>query len=195
MLNDPKPVSNVSFDKPSQVDEAGERSIPNQRKELPADLFASDFIAFTPADWPLHAPHVMQPPTPASTVAFLNATKPSNPFNIGNERPQAEATVFPSMSSLQGALPNLSSGTILQQHTSPYTLSFSPHTAPYPINLPQGTYLRQQPNNMPCITSEQCISGGSNDPFASVNPIYQANREESWQAGPRTPSRGVNPFG
>ncbi|XP_073275525.1 uncharacterized protein [Primulina huaijiensis] len=198
VLNDPKPVSNVSFDKPLQVDEAGDGSMPNQRKELPADLFASDLTAFTPAvsGWQLRPPHVMrsQPP-PTSTVAFLNATKPSNPFDIGNERPQAQATVFPFMSSLQGALPNMSSGTFLQQHPSPYTLSFSPLAAPYPINLPQGAYLRQQPNNMPCITSEQGISGGSNDPFASVNPIYQANREESWQAAPHTPSRGVNPFG
>ncbi|KZV31640.1 hypothetical protein F511_00444 [Dorcoceras hygrometricum] len=140
VLNDPNPVSNVSFHKPLQVDEAGHGSTPNQRKELPEDLFASDFTTFTPAvpGWQLHPTHVtnLQPP-PTSATAFLNATKPSNPFDIGNERPQAQATVLPSMSSFQGALPNVSSGTILQPHPSPYTLSFSPHAAPYPINSPQ----------------------------------------------------------
>ncbi|XP_073129545.1 uncharacterized protein [Henckelia pumila] len=201
--NSSQPVSHVSFDKQSQVDEAGDGSMPNQRKELPADLFASDFTAFTPAvpGWQL-PPHAMQfQPPQTSTVAFLNATKPSNPFDIDDERPQAQAqaqaAVFPSMSSLQGALPNMPSGTFSQQHPSPYTLSFSPHASPYPIHSPQGAYLRQQPNNLPCINgcSEQGIYGGSIDPFASVNPIHPANREEAWQAAPHTPSRGVNPFG
>ncbi|KAI3714596.1 hypothetical protein L6452_21553 [Arctium lappa] len=83
------------------------------KKELPVDLFTSNYSSFAapgPGWYP--APQYgmgynMQYNVPAPMPpAFLQPSKPSNPFDV-HESSSIQATTFPSMAPLQGALPNI----------------------------------------------------------------------------------------
>lgn len=81
------------------------------KKELPVDLFTSNYSSFpTPGPGWFPSPQYgmgynMQYNVPAPMPpAFLLPSKPSNPFDV-NESSAIQATTFPSMAPLQGALP------------------------------------------------------------------------------------------
>lgn len=83
------------------------------RKELPADLFTALYPpAYAPVmAWQPHpnnftAGYGMQYPMAVVPPAFLYPSKPANPFDIPNEATLTHASTFPSMASLQGALPD-----------------------------------------------------------------------------------------
>ncbi|KAL3844134.1 hypothetical protein ACJIZ3_001537 [Penstemon smallii] len=196
-------VPSVPLDQSPQAARAGDGSKTSGRKELPMDLFASNFTAFTPAapGWQMRPPHGigygMQFHPPVMPMAsFPNPSKPSNPFDIDDNGHQVQAAVFPSMSSLQGAMPNMLAATALQPRPSHYATALSSHVSPYgmSMNPVPGAYMGQQPNNM-SLTRPQGYGGGQ-DAFASINPIQQGNGTDSSPSATNSPfSRGRNPFG
>ncbi|KAJ3695048.1 hypothetical protein LUZ60_000425 [Juncus effusus] len=81
------------------------------RNALPEDLFSMVYGGPVPG-W-RGAPRVMmgyavQYPTPPPNTAYYHPVRSSNPFDFNTEPKLAHANTFPSMTSLQGALPNLS---------------------------------------------------------------------------------------
>ncbi|KAK1265026.1 putative ADP-ribosylation factor GTPase-activating protein AGD14 [Acorus gramineus] len=97
-------------------------SKPTERKAFPEDLFA---IAHPPAPqgtsvWQagLHygMGYGMQYPNPV--VTYPQSSKSANPFDLGNEQRLVHAHTFPSLSSLQGALPNVAAPSQLGHSSS-----------------------------------------------------------------------------
>ncbi|KAK6140833.1 hypothetical protein DH2020_025427 [Rehmannia glutinosa] len=202
--NDLKPVQNVPLEQSSQGPDSGHGSKPSARKEIPQDLFASNFTSFTPAvaGWQMHRPqglgYGMQFRPPAMSVAaFPNQQRPNNPFDIGDDRFQVQSAMFPSISPLQGALPNMPPTTALVSQPSPYATPLASHMSPYGMNMPlvPGAYMGQLPNNMP-LTRPQGTGnlGKSEDAFASLNPIQQTSGTDS-SPNSSLSSRLGNPFG
>ncbi|KAL5559223.1 hypothetical protein UlMin_035434 [Ulmus minor] len=104
------------------------------RKELPAGLFTASYSSMaTPVPgWGSGPPGQMgfnmhYSPNTMPVSAFPVPAKSTNPFDINDERIQ-----FPSMASLQGALPNVSAPTTIVQASSLGTY-------PSPLNAPQST--------------------------------------------------------
>ncbi|KAK6162135.1 hypothetical protein DH2020_001976 [Rehmannia glutinosa] len=201
--NDLKPVQNVPLEQSSQGPDSGHGSKPTARKEIPQDLFASNFTSCTPAvaGWQMHRPqglgYGMQFRPPAMSVAaFPNHQRPNNPFDIGDDRFQVQSAIFPSMSPLQGALPNMPPTTALVSQPSPYATPLASHMSPYGMNMPlvPGAYMGQLPNNMPLTRPQGTANlGKSDDAFASLNPIQQTSGTDS---SPNSSlSRLGNPFG
>ncbi|KAL2236975.1 UNVERIFIED_CONTAM: putative ADP-ribosylation factor GTPase-activating protein AGD14 [Sesamum indicum] len=199
------PVQTVELEKSSKAADTGEGSPTKGRKELPQDLFSSNFTAFSPAvaGWQMHQPHgagyAMQFNNPRMSVAaFPISTNPSNPFDVGDGRFQVQTAMFPSMSSLQGALPNMAASKALESQSSPYAAALSSHASPYGVDLPQvpGAYMGQLPSNIP-LTRPQGVAniGQSEDAFASLNPIQQASGKDTSPAGPNSLLSRGNPFG
>ncbi|KAG8375525.1 hypothetical protein BUALT_Bualt10G0108800 [Buddleja alternifolia] len=147
--NDLRPLTSVRLEKSSQAAESGDGSTPSGRKELPVDLFNSNFGAFPPAiaDWQVIPSHGMgygmQFHHPSMPVAAFptSPAKPTNPFDIGVAGCQVQAAMFPSMSSLQGALPNMPAATSVQSQPSPYATALSSHVPPYGVNMPLGKHI------------------------------------------------------
>ncbi|KAK6119459.1 hypothetical protein DH2020_046796 [Rehmannia glutinosa] len=117
--NDLKPVQNVPLEQSSQGPDSGHGSKPTARKEIPQDLFASNFTSFTPAvaGWQMHRPQ-----------------------GLGYGMQFRPPAMFPSMSPLQGALPNMPPTTALVSQPSPYATPLASHMSPYGMNMPLGCY-------------------------------------------------------
>ncbi|KAL0330784.1 UNVERIFIED_CONTAM: hypothetical protein Sangu_1623900 [Sesamum angustifolium] len=203
--NGPAPVQTVELEKSSKAADTGGGSPTNGRKELPQDLFSSNFTAFSPAvaGWQMHQPHgagyAMQLHHPGMSVAaFPSSTNPSNPFGVGDGRFQVQAAMFPSMSSLQGAVPNMAASKALESQPSPYAAALSSHASPYGMGLPlvPGAYMGQLPSNIP-LTRPQGVAntGQPEDAFASLNPIQHASGKDTSPVGPNSLISRGNPFG
>ncbi|KAL0330297.1 UNVERIFIED_CONTAM: putative ADP-ribosylation factor GTPase-activating protein AGD14 [Sesamum radiatum] len=203
--NGPAPVQTVELEKSSKAADTGGGSPTNGRKELPQDLFSSNFTAFSPAvaGWQMHQPHgagyAMQLHHPGMSVAaFPSSTNPSNPFDVGDGRFQVQAAMFPSMSSLQGAVPNMAASKALESQPSPYAPALSSHASPYGMGLPlvPGAYMGQLPSNIP-LTRPQGVAntGQPEDAFASLNPIQHASGKDTSPVGPNSLLSRGNPFG
>ncbi|KAK7358308.1 hypothetical protein VNO77_00235 [Canavalia gladiata] len=110
---------------------------PSARSELPEDLFTVKYSSFPDPvpGWHMgprpHMGIVNQYNNVALMPSFPQPSKSTNPFDVSNEPTPVQASIFPSMSSLQGALP-----------------SVTPSTTMHPSNM--GAYLGQQmATNMP----------------------------------------------
>ncbi|XP_047159547.1 probable ADP-ribosylation factor GTPase-activating protein AGD14 isoform X2 [Vigna umbellata] len=86
---------------------------PNGRSELPEDLFTVNYPYF-PAPvpgWQTGLPHSMGIPIQYNNAvpmpSFPQASKSINPFDASNEPTPVQVPTFPSMSSLQSALPSV----------------------------------------------------------------------------------------
>ncbi|CAA3014041.1 probable ADP-ribosylation factor GTPase-activating AGD14 isoform X1 [Olea europaea subsp. europaea] len=83
------------------------------RTELPADLFTANYYSFAPPvpgrhSGPFHgAGFSVQRNMPMSTTTFQQVPRSTNPFDVRNEPSPVQTAMFPSMQSLQGALPNV----------------------------------------------------------------------------------------
>ncbi|XP_076889826.1 uncharacterized protein LOC143540728 isoform X2 [Bidens hawaiensis] len=133
-------------------------------KELPADLFSSNFSSFA-APGPVWYPapqygmgfnmqyNVAMPMPPA----YLQQSKPSNPFDV-NESPPVQATTFPSMVPLQGALPNMVPQSSIHRTSSLGTVSPS--------------WMPTQPSNQlpPTSSIQRTSSLGTQSPWISTQP-------------------------
>ncbi|XP_012855776.1 PREDICTED: ADP-ribosylation factor GTPase-activating protein effector protein 2 [Erythranthe guttata] len=175
-LSDITPVQSFQIEQPSQASDPS-----NARKEIPQDLFSV-------ADWPMHPPNYgsgygYQFHPPAMPVAgFPNPVKPHNPFDIGDDRFQIQASTFHSMPPVQGSMPNIPPST--------YGMNMNMHLVP-------GAYIGHLPSNMP-LTRPQGISdfGRSEMTFSPLNHQAIAGTEYSSPASHSSSvSRAGNPFG
>ncbi|KAL8537119.1 hypothetical protein ACS0TY_012339 [Phlomoides rotata] len=198
--NDLRPIQSVPLEQSSQGVNPGEVSAYSARKEIPEDLFTSHFTPFTPAaaGWHMQPHHGavygMQYHHPAmSAAAFPEPQKPRNPFDVGDDRYQDQGAIFPSMSSLQGALPNMPTSIPLESQSSPYAAApdSHPQVSPYGMNmsLVPGAYMGQMTTNMPPTSNFDRREVA----FASLNPIQQTSGPDSLLTSPLP--RVGNPFG
>ncbi|XP_009762678.1 probable ADP-ribosylation factor GTPase-activating protein AGD14 isoform X1 [Nicotiana sylvestris] len=170
------------------------------RKELPADLFTSSYPPAVPG-WQFRPPGMMYGtqyhPAAMSIPALPNSAKSRNPFDIGQDG-QVQAPEFPSMLSVQAALPNLSAPISVQPQQLPYAFALPPQTANYGMTFSGEAYAGQQiPNNMALAAQQGNTSIGKDDAaFASLNPLQQSNGTNPTHATSNSfSSGGGNPFG
>ncbi|XP_029118766.1 uncharacterized protein [Elaeis guineensis] len=190
---------------------------PSGRKELPEDLFTA---RYPPAPAPVPGwqtgPHlgmvyVMQYPNAAPLPVYPHSSQSTNPFDLMNEPKLPHASTFPSLTSLQGALPNMTmnnTSALLRTSSlgSPSPQWVPPQRPSYPSAVPPSSYMMQQTvNNMPHQVPNnafpvvpQRIGGlgteGAAFGFSGMDPHSAAR---SYQPG--TPNSfapvGGNPFG
>ncbi|KAF8034389.1 hypothetical protein BT93_C0633 [Corymbia citriodora subsp. variegata] len=208
-----KPYEQVASGVASQNVPAEVKS--NSRKELPADLFTATYPSF-PAPvmgWqtgPPFAMGYMQYNTVMTMQAMPQQSKSVNPFDT-SEPSQVQTPVFPSMGSLQGALPNVPPSSSLMHAPSlgtptpswmPPQGSYAPAASlqpqPHTSALPPSAYMGQQMHgNMP--PSRYQGVGGFGMEGASYGPL---NTNQFGTAGFQAPHTsnssapvGGNPFG
>ncbi|KAF2286884.1 hypothetical protein GH714_034649 [Hevea brasiliensis] len=157
----------------------------NGRKELPQDLFAATYPSFHAAfpGWQTGPPRGMgfamqYSNTAAPMPTFVQPSKSTNPFDLSEPSP-VQGHSFPSMASLQSALPNMPPSSGLQ-HTSSL-----------------GAYMGQVSSNMP-LSRPQGVGGFSTEGGA-FGAINMDQRLAGRFSAPATPSPfssvGGNPFG
>ncbi|XVF49219.1 hypothetical protein PTKIN_Ptkin03bG0251100 [Pterospermum kingtungense] len=183
------------------------------RQALPADLFTGTYPSYSAAapGWHTGPPRAMaftmQYNTAVPTSAFPQSSRSINPFDLGGEAPPVQIQTFPSMASLQGALPNVpppsglvrtsSLGTPSSAWMPPQSLPYASGTPlqslPYASAMPQMPHPGAQlPNNMP-PSSHQIGGIGT---FGLVNPDQQVAGRFSAPATPQPfSSVSGNPFG
>nr|XP_027081427.1 probable ADP-ribosylation factor GTPase-activating protein AGD14 isoform X1 [Coffea arabica] len=206
------PPTNTSFGQATQVvpQAANDTSLGNEllsgRKELPADLFTSSYSSFAAAvpGWQSTSPYGMgygtqYHVTAMSMGAHQDSVKSRNPFDIGDDGPLPQGTMLPSMSPLQGPMPNMSTSQGLQPQVVPYSSATQPQRPPYGIMRPPGVYMGQQIANniLPSRPQGANTFGGNDAAFASLNPIKQSsgmNDDTAFSSlNPIQQSNGVNP--
>ncbi|KAI6681811.1 hypothetical protein NL676_035692 [Syzygium grande] len=212
-LHAPKPPEQVAPGVASQNVSAEIKS--SSRKELPADLFAATYPSF-PAPvmgWQTGPPFgmgYMQYNTVMTMQALPQQSRSVNPFDT-SEPSQVQTPVFPSMASLQGALPNVppssslmhasSLGTPTQSWIPPqgtYVSAASLQPQPLASALPPSAYMGQQMHGNMHPPRYQGVGG-----FGMEGASYGAlNMNQLGTAGfqaPRAPNSsapvGGNPFG
>ncbi|KAK1417308.1 hypothetical protein QVD17_26434 [Tagetes erecta] len=151
---------------------------PTANKKLPADLFSSNFSSYA-------APHPGWFPAPQYGMgfnmhynvpmpmppAYLQPSKPSNPFDV-NESSSAQATMFPSMVPLQGALPNMAPQASIHRTSSLGTLS--PSWTP-----------TQSSNPLPSTSTLQRTSSlGTPSPWMPTQPSHPLSYGPAMPSGP-----------
>ncbi|GKV06561.1 hypothetical protein SLEP1_g18437 [Rubroshorea leprosula] len=187
------------------------------RKELPEGLFTATypiFLAPVPG-WHSGFPRGMGFPMQYNTAVlqqmptFPQSSRSINPFDVNTEAPAVQTQTFPSMGSLQGALPNmpLPSGLV---HTSslgtpparmppqslPSASAMPSQALPYASALPQRTYMGPQGPNTMMPPSHQVGGIGSKTGFGFINMDQQLASGFSAPATQRPSSSfGGNPFG
>ncbi|XP_057447105.1 probable ADP-ribosylation factor GTPase-activating protein AGD14 [Lotus japonicus] len=149
---------------------------PSGRIELPEDLFTFKYPSY-PAPvrgWQMGHPHGMGISMQYSNVvpvpSFPQPSKSTNPFDVSSKPTPDQAPTFPSMSSLQGALPNVpSSG------------------ANHPSSLGNAPYAWTQPPS-----AQGALS--STPPSGTMHPLGLGNQSHAWT--PPMPSlQGALPRG
>ncbi|KAL7189557.1 hypothetical protein ACSBR1_039245 [Camellia fascicularis] len=199
---------------------------PSGRRELPQDLFAATYPSSVPLPgWQTGHPHGygfnMQYHTAMPMQPVLHLSKSVNPFDLNNEISSVQAPTFPSMASLQGALPNVAAPAGLLRTSSLGTPSptWMPSQSSYPSAMhphpsamhhqappsfasamPPSAYMGQQiPNNL--LPRQQAVVGFGSDgaAFGSTNPNPQHQHLGGMYSASATPntfsSVGGNPFG
>ncbi|KAG9152939.1 hypothetical protein Leryth_012558 [Lithospermum erythrorhizon] len=174
------------------------------RRELPEGLFASAFPS-----WQTGTPYVagfnMRYNMQMHVPTFQQPSNSSNPFDVGGEQPSVQ---FPSMSSIQGALPNMVAPTGLLQTSSFGTPASTwipqqpSHSPAMPVLAPShpavpGSYMGQQaPSAMPSRPPRTAGLGLEGSAYGGVNPnqhlvgLYAAPTNQNTFS-----SVGGNPFG
>ncbi|XP_041007423.1 LOW QUALITY PROTEIN: probable ADP-ribosylation factor GTPase-activating protein AGD14 [Juglans microcarpa x Juglans regia] len=187
------------------------------RKELPADLFTATYSSFPAAVpmWQTGIPHGMGfhlQYNNALPVPNFQQSKSTNPFDFSSEVPPVQAPTFPSMASLQGALPSVPpapgllhtsslgapSSAWMPAQASLYTSAFLPQAPSYASAVPISSYMGQQvTSDMPPSRNEGVRSFGNGAAApASLNVDQQQAGRFSAPANPDPfSSAGGNPFG
>lgn len=176
------------------------------RKELPADLFALNYSSIPGAfpGWHTGPQHgygfAMQYNMSMATNALPQPSQSTNPFDVINE-PTSQAPTFPSMASLQGALPNMAAPTGLL-HTSSLGAPTShppamPQQAHFASAVPPGSYMGHQvAGSMPQRPAGVASFGFDGVAFGGLNPNQQSGGLYSAPPTQNTfSSSGGNPFG
>ncbi|KAL9256207.1 putative ADP-ribosylation factor GTPase-activating protein AGD14, partial [Drosera capensis] len=158
------------------------------RRELPADLFTSLYQSGpSPAPVWYDRPHygmgynMQYYPALMQMPVFHTSTKSTNPFELNDDASHVPAIEFPSMASLQGALPHPS------MHAGLSTSSGFNYSGAY---MGQNIYGSMQPSRIQ--GGGFGIGGGIYAPSDSAqNPAYQY----SSSTNPNSSPNGGNPFG
>ncbi|XP_042490602.1 methyl-CpG-binding domain protein 6 [Macadamia integrifolia] len=198
------------------------------RKELPQDLFTSAYSSVPTVPGWQTGPRPgmgfgMQYPTAMPISAFPNSAKSSNPFDLNTEPSLAQASMFPSMALLQGALPNMvrptgllrtsSIGTSPAQWMQPQSPSYAsafhpqspsyasaprPQSPSYASAMPPSAYMGQQSSSNMLSFGHRGAGGFGNDGAAFGN-LGMDQHLAGRYSQPATPnsfsSVGGNPFG
>ncbi|XP_059658047.1 probable ADP-ribosylation factor GTPase-activating protein AGD14 isoform X2 [Cornus florida] len=193
-------------------------AIHSGRKELPVDLFGASYSSF-PApvpSWQMHPPHGMgfgmqYHPTVLPVPTVPNSAKTKNPFDLDDDTTQVQAPTFPSMASLQGALPMVSAPKgllhsssfgvhppqFMQPQSSPFAFAVPSQSPSYGMAMPPRTFIGQQlPNSTPPFRPQGIGNFGSSEAaFAFLNTMQQPSGRYPAPATPNSFSpRGGNPF-
>ncbi|XP_039143029.1 probable ADP-ribosylation factor GTPase-activating protein AGD14 isoform X2 [Dioscorea cayenensis subsp. rotundata] len=185
---------------------------PIGRNELPQDLFTALYppAATSFPAWP-RTPHPsmgysMQYPVGNAIQTFPQASQSTNPFELVNETSLPHASSFPSMASLQGALPNMtgnapllrsaSLGTPLPQwmhlqQTPSYQMASSP--SPYLVQQGLTNTAAQAPNHSFPMVNHGGGFGGAGAAFGASGMETQSGARYAQQGTPS--ASGGNPFG
>ncbi|KAG1367615.1 putative ADP-ribosylation factor GTPase-activating protein AGD14 [Cocos nucifera] len=220
----PTAPSSQAVTKPPQENSAGlsleppsSEAKPSGRKELPVDLFTTLYLP-VPASVPgwqagpyLGTGYGMQYPNAAALPTNPHSSKCMNPFDLVNEPKLPHASTFPSLASLQRALPNMNMNNMSALlHTSslgsPSSGWVPPQQPSYPSAMTPSSYTMQQgANHMPQQVPKsafpvvpQRIGGlgteGAAFGFSGMDPHSAAR---SYQSGAPNAfaTAGGNPFG
>ncbi|CAJ2676188.1 unnamed protein product [Trifolium pratense] len=181
---------------------------PSGRNELPEDLFAVNYSSF-PAPvpgWQMGAPPGMGVSVHYNNVmsvpSFPQPSQSTNPFDVINETTSVQAPTFPSMVSLQGALPGVTpSATVHPSNMGnqsfawnpPSSLSYAPMPPPQAQTLASATgpraFMEQQmPNNMPLPRHQ---GGGT---FGTEGTAFGFSNIDQQLNGRLPASATLNPF-
>ncbi|OUZ99717.1 Arf GTPase activating protein [Macleaya cordata] len=195
------------------------------REALPEDLFASTYSA-VPVQlprWHTGSSHGMgfgvQYPTAAPMPTYPHSSRATNPFDINNEPTMVHAASFPSMASLQGALPNTEApsgllrtssvgapamGWMPQQSPMQSLMQTPPYASamqsPFAAAMPQSAFMGQQvpPSNMPAVGHQGMGGFGGEAAFLGTSSMDQQLDSRYLQPSTQAsfPSHGGgNPFG
>ncbi|KAJ8527932.1 hypothetical protein K7X08_015383 [Anisodus acutangulus] len=176
------------------------------RKELPADLFAVNYSSIPGAfpGWHTGPQHgfgfAMQYNMSMATNALPQPSKSANPFDVVNV-PISQAPTFPSMASLQGALPNMAAPTGLVRTSSLGAPTSHPPAMPqqapsYASAIPPGLYMGHQvagsmPQRPPGVSSfgfDGVAFGALNSNQQQGGLYYEPPTQNTYS------SSGGNPF-
>ncbi|XP_043723938.1 probable ADP-ribosylation factor GTPase-activating protein AGD14 isoform X2 [Telopea speciosissima] len=218
------PTTQSSQTKPVQGASSGVASQPapveaksSGRNALSEDLFTSAY-SLVPAvpGWQTGPPRGMefgmQYPTAAPMSAFPHSVQSNNPFDLNTEPSLVQAPTFPSMASLQGALPNMARPTGLLRSSSldtpssrwmhpqspSYASALHPQSPSYASAMPPSAYMGQQASSNMHPFGHQGSGRFGNDgaAFGSLNRDQQLPGRYSQPATPSSfSSLGGNPFG
>ncbi|OMO80489.1 Arf GTPase activating protein [Corchorus olitorius] len=166
------------------------------------DLFASSY-ASAPAGipgWQTGLPHGMgfglqYYPNAMHAAAFLSNAK-ANPFDLNCEKHQEQAPSFPSVASLQLALPSVQASTGLS-HTSSFS-GMESHSSYLTSLMTPGAYMGNQSHISLPPSRPQRTGDFDSDDFilGSISTIQKPAGGHSASSAPNSfPTMGANPFG
>lgn len=200
-----KPASDLTFETM--------KAKPSGRSALPEDLFTATYPSYAVAPGWQTRPHGfgfnMQYNTATPLPTYPQLSKSVNPFDVSTEISTVQAPMFPSVASLQGALPNAAAPAGLF-HTSnlgtsspswmpsqsSYLSAMPAHAATLASGVPPpSTYMGQQaPSSL--LPRQQGVVGFSNDgpTFGSSFPNQHPGGMYSVPAAANTFSAVGNPF-
>ncbi|RZB95163.1 putative ADP-ribosylation factor GTPase-activating protein AGD14 isoform C [Glycine soja] len=221
--NPSTPMPHTSHLVPKPANEAKSRVVlqpstadikPSGRSELPEDLFT---VKYSPFPAPVPGWQMGPPPSMGISIQYNNVvpmpnyaqpSKSTNPFDVSNEPTPVQASTFPSMSSLQGALPSVTpSATMHPSNMGNISHAWNPPSSSSYVSPPQvqtlapamgpGAYMGQQmATNMP-MPRHQGIGSFATEAtaFGFSNPDQQLTGRLSTAATPNPYHAGGNPFG
>ncbi|KAK2661116.1 hypothetical protein Ddye_007649 [Dipteronia dyeriana] len=175
------------------------------RMELPMDLFTSSYMpAPAPAPlsrWQSGPPQAMgyntqYYPNTMLVPAYSNQAKSMNPFDFGGETAPMQGPQFPSMTSLQGDLPNvgLQRTSSFDSHSrglmAPQSTSFSSAISPSPF-MGQQTHTNMTPSRLQGVDG----FGGDGSLFSSTNTPQQPTSGYPTSTTTNSFTSGGKPFG
>ncbi|RID65535.1 hypothetical protein BRARA_D00724 [Brassica rapa] len=182
---------------PSEVKSSG-------RTELPADLFTATYQSYHAAapGWQAGPPHGMHYGMPYgmqqynNTMPYQNVPQPArsmNPFDLSSEPPSVTQTetMFPSMASLQGALPP--SGMMPSQGLHNH-FSMPPQVSGHPSAMPPRYISPQIPGSMPPSSLRPIGNMGAPYDTQQTYQIFGSPFAANSSNPPSFPLGG-NPFG
>ncbi|KAG4999226.1 hypothetical protein JHK87_020298 [Glycine soja] len=151
--NPSTPMPHTSHLVPKPANEAKSRVVlqpstadikPSGRSELPEDLFT---VKYSPFPAPVPGWQMGPPPSMGISIQYNNVvpmpnyaqpSKSTNPFDVSNEPTPVQASTFPSMSSLQGALPSVTpSATMHPSNMGNISHAWNPPSSSSYVSPPQ----------------------------------------------------------
>ncbi|OMO52328.1 Arf GTPase activating protein [Corchorus capsularis] len=173
------------------------------RNELPEDLFASSYASAAAGipGWQTGVPHGMgfglqYYPNAMVFYEFQAPNAKANPFDLNCEKPQEQAPSFPSVASLQLALPSVQASTGLS-HTSSFS-GMESHSSYLTSLMTPGAYMGNQSHISLPSSRPQGTGDFDSDDFilSSISRTQKPAGGHSASSAPNSfPTMGANPFG